>query len=109
MTIGVYTFEIHLPDAGSLKGKRQVARRLKDRLRSRLNVAIAEDPEHADLWQRTGFTVVSVAANRDMLVKLFETVHREAESNVPGQVIETGSEFIEGADGGPSGWSGDWS
>ncbi len=109
MTLGVYTFEIHLPGAGSLKNKRQVVRRLKDRLRARHNVAVAEDPQHADLWQRAAFTVVSVAANRDLLVKLFETVHREAESNVPGQVIETGSEFIEASDGGPGGWSDDWS
>ena len=41
------------------------------------------------------------------LVGLFESVHREAESLVPGQVIETGSEFIEGVDTGPSGWSED--
>ena len=109
MTIGIYTFEIHLPSAGSLKNKRQVARRLKDRLRSRHNVAVAEDPDHADLWQRAAFTVVSVAANRDFLVKLFETVHSELESWVPGHVMETGTEFVEGADGGPAGWSDEWS
>lgn len=108
MTIGVYTFEIHLPGAGSLKTKRRVVRRLKDRLRARHNVAVAEDEEHAELWQRASFTVVSVAARRDLLTKLFETVHREAEADVPGQVIETGSEFIEAADGGPGGWSDDW-
>lgn len=108
MTIGVYTFEIHLPGARSLKDKRQVLRRLKDRLRSHHNVAVAELEEHADLWQRAGLAVVSVASRRDVLVRLFEIIHREAEGQVPGQVIETGSEFIEGADGGPSGWNGEW-
>ena len=109
MTLGVYTFEIHLHHTRSLKGKRQVLRRLKDRLRSRHNVAVAELEEHADLWQRAGLVVVSVASNRDVLARLFEAIRREAEAQVPGEVIDTGSDFIEGSDGGPAGWETDWS
>jgi uncharacterized protein YlxP (DUF503 family) len=108
MTIGVYSFEIHLPTSRSLKSKRQVVRRLKDRLRSRHNVAVAETGGQ-DLWQRAELVVVSVATHRDPLVRLFEAVFREAETHVPGQVIETGSEFIEGADADPAGWEGDGS
>ncbi len=108
MTVGVYTFEIHLPAAQSLKDKRQVLKRLKDRLRSRHNVAVSELEEHADLWQRAGVAVVSVASKRDVLERLFEAVHREVESQVPGEVIETGSDFIESSDGGPGGWEADW-
>jgi uncharacterized protein YlxP (DUF503 family) len=103
LTIGVYSFEIHLHDSRSLKDKRKVLRRLKDRLRSRHNVAIAEVDDHADLWQRAGLVVVSVATHRDVLVRLFERVQREAEAQVPGQVIDTGSEFIEASDAGSSG------
>jgi uncharacterized protein YlxP (DUF503 family) len=99
VTIGVYMIELHLPGARSLKDKRQVFRRLKDRLRSRYNVSVAEAAEHADLWQRGSLTVVSVAQSRDALVRLFEAIYRDAESGVPGQVIERGSEFIESADG----------
>ena len=108
MTIGVYTFELHLPAARSLKAKRQVVRRIKDRLRARHNVAVAETKEHLELWQRAGLAVVSVSDNRDALVRLFEAVHREATANVPGEVIETGTDFIEAADGGPSGWQENW-
>lgn len=107
MTIGVLTFEIHLLESGSLKGKRQVVRRIKDRLRSRYNVAISELEDHADLWQRAEIAVVSVAAHRNALETLFEAVVREAESQTPGHLIETGRDFLEGADGGPSGWSGE--
>ena len=109
MTIGIYTFELHLPGAGSLKAKRHVIKRLKDRLRARFNLAVAETAEHAELWQRAGLAVVSVAGSREPLERLFEAVHREAQLQVPGQVIETGSEFIEAADGGARGWSEDWS
>jgi uncharacterized protein YlxP (DUF503 family) len=108
MTVGVYTFEIHLPAARSLKDKRQVVRRLKDRLRSRHNVAVSELEEHADLWQRGTIAVVSIASGRDALEELFDAVQREAESHVPGEVIETGRDFIEASDGGPGGWEGDW-
>lgn len=109
MTIGIYSLELHLPAARSLKGKRRVVKRIKDRLRARHNVAVAETGEHAELWQRAALIVVSVSSSRDALVRLFEAVFHEVESLVPGQVIENGSEFIAGADAGPSGWSEDWS
>ena len=101
MTVGIYTIELHLPEAHSLKAKRQVFRRLKDRLSSRYNVAVAEVPDHADLWQRGSLTVVSVARNRDALVRLFESIYRETEQHLPGQIIEKHSDFIESTDGGP--------
>jgi uncharacterized protein YlxP (DUF503 family) len=108
VTIGVCTFEIHLPAARSLKDKRQVVRRLKDRLRAHHNLAVSELEEHADLWQRGGLAVVSVASRREPLERLFAAVIREAESEVPGSVIETGTDFIEGSDGGDAGWQGDY-
>jgi len=104
VTIGVCTFEIHLPTARSLKDKRQVLRSLKERMRSRHNVAVSELAEHSDLWQRASIAIVSVATHRETLVKLFETIRRDAEGRVPGHVIETGTEFIQGSDGGPRGW-----
>lgn len=95
MVIGVYSVEIHLPASRSLKDKRQVLRRVKDRLRAHHNVAVLELPEHAELWQRAGLVVVSIAGNRDVLARLFEGVHREVETHVPGHVMESGTEFID--------------
>ncbi len=105
MTVGILTFEIHVPQARSLKDKRQVVRSVKERLRSRHNVAVSELEEHADLWQRASMAVVSVASRREPLETLFEAVIRETESQVPGHLVETGRDFLEGADGGPGGWS----
>jgi uncharacterized protein YlxP (DUF503 family) len=104
LTIGVYTLELHLPMSRSLKEKRQVLRRLKDRLRSRYNVAIAETADHADLWQRGGVTIVSVAHNRDALVRLFEAIYRETENGVPAEIIERSSEFIDARDPASGNW-----
>ena len=99
MTVGIYTLELHLPQSRSLKAKRQVFRRLKDRLTSRYNVAVAEVPDHADLWQRGCLTIVSVARTRDALVRLFEAVYREAEQDLPGHVLEAHSDFLDSVDG----------
>ena len=104
MTIGLLTFEIHLPQSRSLKDKRQVLRSVKDRLRARHNVAVSELEDGADLWQRASVAVVSVASRRDILENLFETIVRELEGQIPGNLVETGREFLEGADGGPGGW-----
>jgi hypothetical protein len=35
---------------------------------------------------------------------LFETIVRETEGQIPGNLVETGRDFLEGADGGPGGW-----
>jgi len=105
LTIGVCSLEIHLPGSHSLKDRRRVVRRLKDLLRSRHNVALTELEQHADLWQRAGLMIVSLATNRDVLARLFEAVQREVEFHVPGEVVVTGIDFIEALDGGPLDWS----
>ena len=57
-TIGVLTLEIVLQNAHSLKDKRHVVKGLKDRLRSKFNVAVAEI-DYQDLWQRAAVAVVT--------------------------------------------------
>ena len=62
VVIALLTLDIHIPHAHSLKDKRMVFRRLKDRLRSKFNVAVAE-VEHQELWQRTQLSVVTVGSS----------------------------------------------
>ena len=81
-----------------------MVRRLKDRLRARHNVAVAEPGEHSDLWQRAGLVVVSVAQDRDALERLFDSLFREAESLVPGSILESGREFFDSDDTGGDDW-----
>ena len=107
MTIGILTLEIHLPQSRSLKDKRQVLRSVKERLRSRHNVSVLELEEDADVWQRAGLAIASIASRRDVLETLFTAIAREVESHVPGSLVETGRDYLEGADGGPAGWGED--
>ncbi len=50
----------HLPQSGSLKAKRQVARSLTQRIRNQFNVAVAEIDDN-DLWQRLTLGVCCVS------------------------------------------------
>lgn len=108
MTIGVYTIELHLAGGRSLKSKRQVVRSIKERLRSRHNVAVAELDEHSAVWQRAGLAIVSIASDREALERLFEAVYAEVSQHLPGHLVETGSDFFDAADAGPGGWNEEW-
>ncbi len=72
MPVGLLTLEIYIPEAHSLKDKRQVLRSLKDRLRGKFNVAVAE-LEGQDSWQRSVVGVVSLsntAAHLDQSLRM---------------------------------------
>ncbi len=78
MPIGLLTLEIHIPDARSLKDKRQVLRSLKDRLRGQFNVAVAE-LDHQDVWQRALVGVVTLSNDEHHLRESLDHVASEAE------------------------------
>jgi len=61
MTVALLTLELFLSTSRSLKDKRMVLRRLKDRLGA-LNVSVAE-VAHQDVWQRAGLAVATVASS----------------------------------------------
>jgi uncharacterized protein YlxP (DUF503 family) len=78
MAVALLTLEIYIPDSRSLKDKRQVLRSLKDRLRARFNVAVAE-LDHQDSWQRAQIGIVSLSNDAAHLEQSLRTVLNEAE------------------------------
>jgi uncharacterized protein len=52
-----------IPESGSLKAKRQILRRITDRLKARFNVAVAE-VEDNDLWQKATLALAVVGNDR---------------------------------------------
>jgi uncharacterized protein YlxP (DUF503 family) len=81
MYVATVRAELHLPHAQSLKDKRQVLNRLKDRLRA-THAAVAE-VDHADLWQRAtiGMAIVTGEPSglNEMLQSLRDIVERQPE------------------------------
>lgn len=93
MPIGLVTLEIHIPDARSLKDKRQVLKSLKDRLRSRFNVAVAE-LDHQDTWQRSVVGVVGISAEEGHLAETMGSVLEASEQVLGRSLISHEIEYI---------------
>jgi len=60
MVIGVLTLEVDIDGAFSLKDKRMTVNRIRDRVRRRFNVAVAEVADN-DVWNHACIGVVAVS------------------------------------------------
>lgn len=93
-TIGVLTLEVRIEDAHSLKDKRHVVKGLKDRLRSRFNVAVAEI-DGQDSWQRAVVSAVTVSSDHVRAEQVLQGVEREAAHFLGGALVGTVTEWLE--------------
>ena len=66
MIVGIGTIELRLAENHDLKGKRRVLKSIKDRVRNRFNVSIAEIGD-LDAWQRSTIGVACVSKDRDQV------------------------------------------
>ena len=92
MIVGLLSIELFSPGAGSLKDKRMVLRRIKDRIK-KFNVAVAE-VEHQDLWQRAGLGVVAISTTTEHVDREMAAVVEEIERVEPGLITRTQMEFL---------------
>ena len=92
--IGVLTLELRIEDAHSLKDKRHVVQSLKDRLRNRFNVAVAEI-DHQDLWQRATVSAVTISSSRMRAEQVLSSVEREAASFLGGALVDASLEWLD--------------
>jgi uncharacterized protein len=83
--VGILTFELHFPEAGSLKGKRKYVKSAKAQLQNRFGAAVAE-VDHHELWQRSRLTIACVAREAREAERLLD----EAERYLVGQEWEVG-------------------
>jgi len=93
-TVGVLTLELHLDGSHSLKDKRHTVKGLKDRLRSKFNVAVAEI-DYQELWQRALVSAVTVSSDHTRAEQTLQQVEREAANILGGLLVGTTVEWIE--------------
>jgi uncharacterized protein YlxP (DUF503 family) len=93
MPVCLLTLELYIPDARSLKDKRQVIQSLKERLRGHYNVAVAE-LEYQDVWQRSVIGVVSISGNQRYLAQAIEKVAQESERMLGRDLVSQDVEFF---------------
>lgn len=88
MVVGVIGWEIQLFGPQSLKEKRRLVKSLKERLRSRFNLSVAETGDH-DAWQRAELTACVVAADRRRAESVLDRADRLVESEGSGRIIDS--------------------
>lgn len=92
-SIGVITFELRIDDARSLKDKRHYVQGLKDRLRSKFNVAVAEI-DAQESWQRGVIACVTVSSDQKYAEQLLQAVEREAAGLLGGILVDATIEWL---------------
>jgi uncharacterized protein YlxP (DUF503 family) len=85
--------ELHLPDVGSLKGKRHALKGLKERVRARFEVSVAE-VDHHDLWQRSTLALACVSHDARHASEVVSKAMDFIEEHVEGRVIDTAVEIL---------------
>jgi uncharacterized protein YlxP (DUF503 family) len=81
MVVGICQMDILIPENHSLKGKRHVLLKIRERVRQRFNVAISEVGDN-DLWQRAQIGICTVGNDRrhinsslDKIIDFIEQMH----------------------------------
>ena len=92
-SIGVITFELRLDEAHSLKDKRHYVKSLKDRLRSKFNVAVSEIG-YQDVWQRGLVAAVTVSPDQGRAEQVLQLVEREAAALLGGILVDATTEWL---------------
>lgn len=69
--IALCTIDLFIHESNSLKRKRQVLKSIRDRLRQKYNVSVAE-VDYQDLWQRALLGVASVGSDPAILHRVLE-------------------------------------
>ena len=88
MVVGVIGWELQLYEAQSLKDKRRVIRSVKERLRGRFNLSVAET-DHQDSWQRAEITAAIVATDRRRAESVMDRADAMVEGMAAGRIVDS--------------------
>ena len=91
MFVCVARVTLQIPDSGSLKAKRQVLRRVSDRVKARFNVSVAEVGDN-DLWQKAVLALCVVGNDRrhvnEQMDKILDFIEQMYVAPVIGRELE---------------------
>jgi uncharacterized protein YlxP (DUF503 family) len=91
--VAVGTVELHLPDVGSLKGKRHALKGLKEKVRRRFEISVAE-VDHQDVWQRATLGLACVSGDSRHANEVISKAIDFIEDNVEGYVTDVHVEIL---------------
>jgi uncharacterized protein YlxP (DUF503 family) len=100
MPIASLTLEIEIPQAQSIKDRRQVVRSLKDRLRHAFNLSIAE-LDSGEVWNRATIGVAVISSSNSYLTGQLQQIDQSAHRIVNGlgaQITDSWAEVLSQPD-----------
>jgi uncharacterized protein YlxP (DUF503 family) len=93
MFVGILRLTFHVPQARSLKDKRRVVQRFRDRVRSRFDVSIAEVGAQ-NVLQRAVFGVSVVSGDAAVCDSVLAQVARLAETQEEAVLTDRSTELV---------------
>jgi uncharacterized protein YlxP (DUF503 family) len=93
MFVGILRLTFHVPHARSLKDKRRVVQKFRDRVRARFNVSIAE-VDAQDALQRAVFGVSVVSGDAAVCDSVLAQVARVAETQEDAVLTDRSTELM---------------
>ena len=93
VVVGLCTIELFLNDSQSLKDKRQILSSLKDRLRQKFNLSVAE-VDGQDLWQKAVLAFVCVANDGRYVNQVLDQAQNMIKSNPVVEIVQSRVELL---------------
>ncbi len=93
MFVGICKISYHFPYTETIKEKRQKIASMKDILRKRFNISIAEI-EFQNFWQKTVIGISIVNSNKKLIDKVLSKVIEKIENIGFGYITDYKVEFI---------------
>lgn len=73
MKVGILTIDLYFSQSSSLKQKRFFLQQIKDKLRSKFNISIAE-VDFQDKWQRSILGISCINNNERLINSIFDKI-----------------------------------
>ncbi len=93
MIVGLLTLELHLPESNSLKSKRIIIKSLKDRIKNKFNVSIAEVDAN-DLWQLSVLGAACVANDTKVINQILDSIRNMVLNTPSVELIDSMMEML---------------
>ena len=87
LVVGVLQADLRLRSSRSLKDKRRVTRGIKDRMRARYNVSVAEADDQ-DILQSIVLGFAAAGSDRKIVVKTLEEIVQHLRTHPEAELIE---------------------
>lgn len=87
MILGLLQLDILIPESNNLKEKRSTIKSLKETIRKRFNVSIAETGK-LDKWSRSEISITKVSNEAKFIRQEFQKIQKDIENRYPVEIID---------------------